>query len=84
MDQVELSEINKNIEENTENTFKYTYNRNNKFPINKKDFFEAALSRNKQELDEPLINNKNESEDDNQKANPVFDKVLFYTYIIFQ
>ncbi len=77
MDQVELSEINKSIQDNTENTFKYTYNRNNKFPLNKKDFFEAALSRTKQELDEPLINNKNDKEEDNQTTNPVVDKVFY-------
>jgi hypothetical protein len=35
------------------------------------------LSRNKPELDEPLINNKNNNEDDTEeKKNPLMDKVI--------
>ncbi len=61
----------------TDNSFNYSYKKTNKFPMNKKDFFEAALSRNKTELDEPLINTKSNKEDEtDEKKNHIMDKVF--------
>ncbi len=45
--------------------------------MNKKDFFEAALSKNKQELDQPLIESKNNDEDEtlDKDKNQIINKV---------
>jgi len=63
---------------NSQSSFKYTYKKPNKQPLNKKEFFEAAFSRNKPDLDEPLINidkNLEEGEIDEKKSQ-VIEKVI--------
>lgn len=67
----------------TDSSFNYTYKKPNRFPLNKKDFFEAALSKNKPELDEPLIRNNMKDEDElEEKKNPMIDKVFLVNNVI--
>lgn len=79
-EQVELKDLGEASLSKTESSFNYTYKKTNRFPLNKKDFFEAALSRNKQELDQPLIEGKNNDDDDigEKNNNQMIDKVNNY------
>ena len=65
----------KDLTNNPLNTNTYIYNKPSKFPITKKDFFEAALSRNKPDLDEPLISDKSNQEEETETKINVLDKV---------
>ena len=48
-------------------------------PLNKREYFEQALKIKKQDLDEPLISDKNKNDEDTEeeeKKNPMIDKVI--------
>lgn len=76
---MELKDLGEATLPRIENSFQYTYKKANRFPTNKKEFFEAAMSRNKAELDEPLIRAKIDNEDETEeKNNLMIDKVFIY------
>ena len=57
----------------------YSYQKQNKLPNTKKEFFEKAFKINKQDFDEPLISKDEEIEEDKKTPmDQVLNKRKFY------
>ena len=54
--------------------FNYTYNKSNKFPTSKKDFFQKAFEVNKPDNEESLIPKSEDDMEDEKTPNTVIIK----------
>ena len=68
---LEKKNSNSNLNSNENAAFNYTYNKSNKFPNSKKEFFQKAFEVNKPDNEESLIQKNDDDFDDEKKPNTV-------------